>query len=158
MRKSYNNDVILIFPQIVLRNSLDPDSRSSGSGLIFLARIPAHSCLLHISRPLAPLLQLLQPFQVIFAPLVILQRVLQQVLINYLLCLTTTVPWSAVWRIRIHGIRTGIISLDPDPYPYQEMAGSGIRIQIRIKWYGSGSNHNRWKHKITLIFYTNLNK
>ena len=125
------------------------------TALFSRARIPAHSCLLHISRPLAPLLQLLQPFQVIFAPLVILQRVLQQVLINYLLCLTTTVPWSAVWRIRIHGIRTGIISLDPDPYPYQEMAGSGIRIQIRIKWYGSGSNHNRWKqHKNTLIFFT----
>ena len=34
MRKSYNYEVILFF-YIVLRNSLDPDSRSSGSGLRF---------------------------------------------------------------------------------------------------------------------------
>ena len=40
MRKYYNYEVFLIFFQIVSRNSLDPDSRSSGSGsgLRFLAR------------------------------------------------------------------------------------------------------------------------
>ena len=36
---------------------------------------------------------------------------------------------TAVWQIRIRGIR--ILSLEPDPY--KKMAGSGILIRIHIK-------------------------